>query len=273
MRDLADGEETRAFYDDLAADYDAIFADWDASLRWQGERIDALLAEAGVLPGAEILDATCGMGTQSLGLALRGYRVVGRDLSPAMIARACRERDRLGIPETAASFSPGDLRSADPRDGSRFAAVISFDNALPHLLTDEDLLAALRSLRRALRPGGVLLASIRDYDAIATDRPDLDAPRLLGLAPHRRLVTQIWTWAADGRSYRLDHLIVRETDAGWRSTSRHAHYRLLLRRDLDRLAARAGFGRLEWRMPDQSGFYQPILLARVGAAPGPDAAR
>jgi hypothetical protein len=33
-------------------------------------------------------------------------------------------------------------------------------------------------------------------------------------------------------------------------------------------ARQAGLEAPEWRLPDQSGFFQPLLLARVPAAPG-----
>ena len=57
-----------------------------------------------------------------------------------------------------------DLRVLEVDGAGDFDAAVSFDNALPHLLDDADLNAACAALRRVLRPGGVLLASIRDYD-------------------------------------------------------------------------------------------------------------
>jgi hypothetical protein len=67
---------TRDFYDSLADEYEGIFADWDASIRSQAEVIGRLL---GATPDP-VLDIAAGMGTQSIGLALRGHRVVARDL-------------------------------------------------------------------------------------------------------------------------------------------------------------------------------------------------
>jgi hypothetical protein len=59
--------------------------------------------------------------------------------------------------------------SVDVPGAGQLHAVVSFDNALPHLLTDEDLGAACGALQRVVRPGGTLVASIRDYDT--TGRP------------------------------------------------------------------------------------------------------
>ena len=59
-----------------------------------------------------------------------------------------------------------DLRAAHDHHRRTFDAVIACDNSLPHLLTDDDLLAALVQLRRATAPGGVCAISVRDYAAL-----------------------------------------------------------------------------------------------------------
>ena len=41
--------------------------------------------------------------------------------------------------------------------------VIAMDNALPHLLSDDDIAQALLSMKECLLPGGLLLLSVRDY--------------------------------------------------------------------------------------------------------------
>jgi len=42
--------------------------------------------------------------------------------------------------------------------------VISCDNSIPHLLSDDDILAALREMHACLRSGGGCLLTMRDYD-------------------------------------------------------------------------------------------------------------
>jgi SAM-dependent methyltransferase len=246
--------DTRAFYDELADDYDALFADWDAAVRRQGALIDALIGD---LPGP-VLDVAAGMGTQAIGLALRGREVIGRDLSPRLVERARHEAARLGA---RISFEVGDMRELRETDRDRHAAVIAFDNALPHLMTDDDLRCALRGARSALRPGGRFLASIRDYDALACGPPACDAPRVFGSAPNRRAIFQIWDWAADGRSYVFDHFVLRETATGWSSRARRGCYRALLRADLEAAASAEGLVDLRWIAAETTGFYQPIFVA------------
>lgn len=128
------------FYDELADDYHLIYSDWDASIRRQG---DALIGQ----DRAEVLDCSCGIGTQAIGLALRGHRVTGTDLSPRAAARAAREAARRSLSlRTAAA----DMRRLPFSDG-RFDVVVCANNSLPHLLTEQDVHAALASMRRVLR--------------------------------------------------------------------------------------------------------------------------
>ncbi|GGS94535.1 hypothetical protein GCM10010206_66490 [Streptomyces cinerochromogenes] len=78
------------FYAELADDYHLIYADRDASIRRQGDALDAPIGRDRVA----VLDCSCGIGTQAIGLALRGHRVTGTDLSPRAAARAAREAAR-----------------------------------------------------------------------------------------------------------------------------------------------------------------------------------
>jgi ubiquinone/menaquinone biosynthesis C-methylase UbiE len=67
------------FYDELARDYHLIFADWDASMARQAEVLDGMLRQH-LGPGAQrILDCSCGIGTQAIGLALAEHDVVASD--------------------------------------------------------------------------------------------------------------------------------------------------------------------------------------------------
>jgi 2-polyprenyl-3-methyl-5-hydroxy-6-metoxy-1,4-benzoquinol methylase len=60
----------------------------------QGDALTSLIgSELGQLPAGDVrvLDVACGIGTQSLPLAARGFRVVARDLSPAAVSRLQQE--------------------------------------------------------------------------------------------------------------------------------------------------------------------------------------
>jgi SAM-dependent methyltransferase len=110
-----------------------------------------------------VLDVACGIGTQSLGLAALGYDVAASDLSAAAVERARREAEARGL---RISFSVADMRAAREHHGRAFDVVLCADNALPHLLSDGEILAALRQFHACTRPGGACLVSVRDYAAM-----------------------------------------------------------------------------------------------------------
>jgi 2-polyprenyl-3-methyl-5-hydroxy-6-metoxy-1,4-benzoquinol methylase len=93
---MADG--VHDFYDELAGEYNMIFEDWEASIARQAAALGAILErECGPANLVRILDCACGVGTQALGLARRGFRVTGADVSPRAIARARLEASTRGL--------------------------------------------------------------------------------------------------------------------------------------------------------------------------------
>ncbi|MFC0108631.1 class I SAM-dependent DNA methyltransferase [Kibdelosporangium aridum] len=244
------------FYDSLAEHYHKIFAgDWWSIAEWQGRTITALLARHGIEPPRSLLDCTCGIGTQALPLAQIGFQVTGTDLSERAIERARRAADERGI---GIRLHATDVRRVSEAVHDRFDAVISFDNSLPHLLSDEDLAKALGSIRDCLRPGGVFLASIRDYDALVRDRVTGVMPRIYD----GWLSGQAWTWSEDYRTVEITVFVIEGERAEVLSTT----YRALRRHELTDALLAAGFQDIEWQDPETSGFYQPVVTAR-GATP------
>ncbi|MFD7554488.1 class I SAM-dependent methyltransferase [Streptomyces sp. NPDC059835] len=248
------------FYDDLADDYHLIYSDWEASIRRQGDALDALIGQ----DRAAVLDCSCGIGTQAIGLARHGHRVTGTDISPRAAARAAREAAHrcLGLRTAAA-----DMRRLPFADG-RFDVVVCADNSLPHLLTEQDVRAALAEMLRVLRPGGQLLVSTRPYDELLRDRPASTPPQVHaadeGGGGERTVTFQLWHWHDDGERYDLEHFQLLPDAGDWRVQVRRATYWALGRDRLSGLAAEAGFVDPEWRMPQETGFFQPLLVARAG---------
>jgi glycine/sarcosine N-methyltransferase len=151
MNAIKDGSgSVLEFYDSSADSYHLVGANWDDMVRTQGEVLDKVIR--GILPldSIKILDCSCGIGTQAIGLALKGYEVRATDLSPKAIARAELEPARLGA---SVSFGVADFRCLENVAG-RYDVVISCDNSLPHLLTEDDLLLALESIRSKSKAEG-----------------------------------------------------------------------------------------------------------------------
>ena len=248
------------FYDALADDYELVYAGrWDQAVAFQGEVLDRLIV-ASLGPGAkEVLDCSCGIGTQALGLAVRGHRVLGTDISERAIERARREATRLGL---QATFAEADFRNLDSVPGV-FDVVISCDNSIPHLLTDSEVQQALVSMHTKLRARGLLIVSIRDYDRMLVDRP-ATAPPTFTVGPPRRLLVRFHDWEEAGPIYDLHFFVLSELSDEWKLTGHYnTRYRALRRHELAAAAHDASFDAIQWHEPDATRFYQPLLTARA----------
>jgi len=245
------------FYDDLAEHYHLIFEDWDRSIERQAAVLGPLLEKLAARSPLRILDCACGIGTQAIGMAQRGHSVVGTDLSRAAVERATREalQRKLHI-----QFHVADMRDLSALPESDFDAVVVGDNALPHRLTGEDLSRALENIFLRLRPGGGLLATMRDYDRLLATRPTLQGPTFYSAKETRRIVHQVWDWDED--QYDVHLYLTWRTPSGWTAKHFASRYRALTRTELTSGLKAQGFREIEWLMPEQTKFNQPIVVAR-----------
>ena len=245
-------------YDELAAHYDQIFDDWEASIARQSAVFAGILdRQCGDRRPIRVLDCACGMGTQSLGLAMKGFDVTGCDISFGAVQRARTEASKR---ELSVSFSVATMMQLDAIPKSSFDAVICIDNSLPHLQTDEDLLQAAQQAYGKLRPGGSFIGSIRDYDRLVVERPTTQGPNFYSDSGSRRIVFQVWDWL-DERRYRFHLYITRNTESAWQTFHFTSTYRAVLRSELQGILEEAGFTNIRWLSPSDSGFYQPIFIA------------
>lgn len=148
-------------YDRFADDYEAENA--TSLINAYYER-PAVLDLAGDVRGRTILDAGCGSGPLAAELVGRGADVVGFDGSPAMIDLA---RRRLGdtVPLTV-----HDLAEPLPYADETFDDVVA--SLVLHYLEDWD--APLAEIRRVLKPGGRLIASVNHPFAQVLNAPTED---------------------------------------------------------------------------------------------------
>lgn len=135
------------FYDHYTSDHghESWMADLDSLLRRHG------------LSGDRLLDVACGTGRSFVPMLERGYRVTACDRSPGMVARA-REKLR----------GRGEVRVADMRDlpwRECFDAATCVDDSINYLLSLADVVAAMRSIREALVPGGLVVFDVNALGA------------------------------------------------------------------------------------------------------------
>ena len=253
----ADGMDIiQTFYDRMAPEYDKLFGDWRAEAHKQALLLHKLFSDSGFDKTARILDCACGIGTQAIGLAAIGYAVTASDVSDGALAEAARRAEENGV---KIRFAHADFRALSGPFPERFDIVIAMDNALPHMRTHDDLESAVASIAGRIRPGGIFAASIRDYDRLLEEKPPYSPPYIHKTDKGQRVSFQTWAWEED--HYRLIQYII--DDEGELRIGRYeCEYRATRRAELTELLLEHGFGEAVWRFPEETGFYQPILVAR-----------
>lgn len=171
---------TEVFGRNYADAYDAIYRSKD----YPGEvaLIERILAGHGFAGPRRLLDLGCGTGNHALPLAQRGHSVVGVDRSPAMLAQA---RIKTDAARHCVEFRSGDIRNLDLAE--RFDAVLMMFTVLGYQHQDDDLMAALATVRRHLGSGGLFIFDVWNGPAVLAERPtDREIAVVEGAANIRR---------------------------------------------------------------------------------------
>lgn len=252
---------TSDFYDALTPYYHLIYVNWEASIRKQSRALDAVIRSAGVPQPSSVLDAACGIGTQSLGLAQLGYQVTASDLSPSAVERAQREANQRGL---SIACSVADMRRVHIHHQRTFDIVLACDNSLPHLLSDADILVALEQFHRCVVPGGLCLISLRDYSTMDTStRVQLHPYGVRQVDGTRYVLLQVWALRPplyDTTFYVVEH----RAGAQPVTHASQATYYCVPLATVMRLMEQAGFS--DVRRIDGE-YFQPVLVGRKSQQP------
>ena len=137
--------------------------------------------------------------------------------------------------------------------------MIAMDNAIPHMLTAEALESAIRSMAGRIADGGMFVASIRDYDAMLLEKPPYSPPYIHKTDAGQRVSFQTWTWQGD--NYRLIQYIIDDAET-LQIGKFECEYRATRREEMTALLSKYGCKEVRWLFPEETGFYQPIVIAR-----------
>jgi SAM-dependent methyltransferase len=242
------------FYDRMAGLYHLIFDDWDESIDRQAGQLAAIIEGRWGMEARSILDVSCGIGTQAIGLAKRGFVVTASDLSDAAIARARTETQRRAVD---VDFSVCDMRAAHAHHRTEFDVVISVDNCITHLLNDDDLLLALRQMYASIRPGGGCLLTVRDYDREERGTGLVKPYGVREESGKRYVIFQVWDFVGQVYDMAMYFVVDDRTSEQLVTHVMRTRYNAVGTGDLLALMRRAGFTSTE-RLDGE--FYQPVLV-------------
>ncbi len=212
------------------------------------ERSDvAFFVNAAREAGSPVLEAGCGTGRVLIPTARAGIEIVGLDFSPHMLA-ICRERL---LAEPGEVQGRTELVQADMRDfdlGRTFTLTTIPFRPFQHLMTVNEQLACLTSIRRHLVEGGALILDLFNpsIDALANDpigeefreEPEFEMP------DGRRVIRRHKRVACDRARQVNDVELIYDITHPDGRTERLVHafpFRYLFRFEAEHLLARAGF--------------------------------
>ena len=247
---------TQTFYDNLADEYDKLFLDWHSATREQAVILEGIFKDNGFDRSARILDCACGIGTQAIGLAELGYNITASDISKGAISHAEVRAAEAGV---NIAFKNADFSRLSDSFEDKFDIIIAMDNALPHMLSDEELSGAVRSIVNQLGENGIFVGSIRDYDALLRDKPPYSPPYIHKTENGQRVSFQTWEWKDE--HYKLIQYIIEDGD-GLKASKFECEYRAVRRDELTELFTDEGCREVVWLFPEETGFYQPVVVAR-----------
>jgi SAM-dependent methyltransferase len=243
---------TKDFYEKMSPFYHLIYPDWERSIERQAAQLDKVIQENWGNEVQTILDVSCGIGTQALGLAHLNYQVTGSDLSEAAVERAKQEAQKRGV---EIPFSVADMRQAYSHHQEQFEVVISCDNAVPHLLTDDDILQAFQEFFKCTQAGGGVIVTVRDYEK-EERRTQIKPEGVRVEDGNRYILLQVWEF--EGEIYEMSMYVVKDGGSAECTTQvMRAKYYAVGTTRLLALLKEAGFEDVK-RV--DGAYYQPVLV-------------
>lgn len=218
-------------YDAFASAYDALNTEIDYDAMADG--ICRRLAEAGIAPGALVLDLGCGTGTLTRILAARGYDMIGVDGSEEMLA-AAREKGSDGILYLEQELTDFELYGT-------VAAIVSTTDTLNHVTDEDDLRRVFALAHNYLDPDGLFIFDLNSPSKFRTVYAASD------YVLEDEGVFLAWQSSYDEDTRLADFVIslFTETDGGlWERSDAEFSERCYDRDEIARLLADGGFDSL-----------------------------
>ncbi|MGD8628765.1 MAG: methyltransferase domain-containing protein [bacterium] len=228
-------------YADFAERYDLFHETFEEQNPVRVEFFRKVFAENGV---RSILDCACGTGRDLALFHALGLEVFGSDASRSMlkIARANLSKRGISIP-----LSEADYRELGESHDRQFDSVACLSSSLLEMPDEGEVLRALKSIRRVLKDGGVLIISQG-----TTDKMWAEKPRFIP-AVNRPDFSRVFVidYTERGARFNILDLFHRDDRAEFKVWTRE-YKRILLKDDHEKLLAEAGFSSVDFY-----GSYSP----------------
>jgi SAM-dependent methyltransferase len=149
-----------------AGQYDQLYA--EKGYTQECDVIEAVAHGSAGTAQRSVLDVGCGTGGHALELARRGWQVTGVDLSQAMIDLGAEKAKALPAAQRP-TWLQGDAR--DFSTGVKHDMAIMMFAVVGYLISNADVLAGLRNIRRHLAPGALFVCDFWYGPSVLSVRP------------------------------------------------------------------------------------------------------
>jgi len=151
-----------SFYDEISVFYDEMI-NFDNSLTERTDFFKTFLASKNISTAA---DVGCGSGLDSIALASLGCQVTGFDSSPVMIKKA---GENASGKSANIKFLCCPAAGIPPEFDTHFDIVVSLGNSIANI-PPASIRQTLSRFMDILKPGGILLLQILNYDKILKEK-------------------------------------------------------------------------------------------------------
>lgn len=111
------------------------------------------------------------------------------------------------------------------------------------------------------------MVSTRDYEQARQVHPSGTPPQVSRRDGALTVTFQVWDWRPDGKRYDLQHFQLAQDVGDWVVTRRTSRLWAINRRELTACARRAGLEKVDWLLPEESRFFQPLLIGQAPLRP------
>lgn len=152
-------------FKDYAYYYNSFYK--DKNYKAEAIQVDSLLKKYGKNISS-IINFGCGTGRHDIELSKMGYQCTGIDMSSLMIdiARENVKKNNIDI-----DFSVADIRTFEPQ--KQYDAVISLFHVMSYQNSNDDILSAFASARKALNKDGYFLFDAWYGPGVLSDKPSV----------------------------------------------------------------------------------------------------
>lgn len=209
-------------YDKLASIYD-YFVNWESRLAYELPFLERQLHTLGDDPSQiRVMDTACGTGHHAIALANLGFQVSGSDLFPEMVGLADANAKAAGKRVTFRTAGFGNI-SEIFRQQAEFDAVLCLGNSLPHVSSGLDLKKTLQDFKDLLRPGGLLLLQMRNFDLVMGEKKRWMEPQSVKDGATEWLFLRFYDFEADGKIQFNILSLHRKANAPWQTQLTSTH--------------------------------------------------